>query len=70
MAKISQQLSFTFRIGVDQKGQFAKVTVQIDEIDTELPIKEQLEKVDGALDKVWAYIKKKVDAQIDEVLDN
>ena len=67
MAKISQGLSFTFRVG-QASNQYCKVNIEISEIDTDLPLDEQIKKVDDTLDVVWNHMRERIDNQIDEVL--
>jgi len=67
MAKVSQSLSFTFRVG-QASNQYCKVNIEISEIDTELPLDEQIKKVDDTLDVVWNHMRERIDTQIDEVL--
>jgi len=69
MAKVSVHLGFTFRIGDLSTNQYGRMDLSVDQIDTELPIDKQLEESKQAADQVWEYVKGKVDAQIDEVLD-
>ena len=67
MAKISQSLSFTFRVG-QASNQYCKVNLEVSEIDTELPLDAQLEKVDNTLDVIWNHMRDRIDNQIEEVL--
>ena len=67
MAQISQGLSFTFRVG-QASNQYCKVNIEVSEIDTELPLDEQIKKVDDTLDVVWNHMRERIDNQIDEVL--
>ena len=67
MAKISQSLSFTFRVG-QSSNQYCKVNLEVSEIDTELPMDAQLEKVDNTLDVIWKHMRDRIDTQIEEVL--
>ena len=69
MAKVSVHLGFTFRVGDLSTNQYGRMDLSVDQIDTELPIDKQLEESKQAADQVWEYVKGKVDAQIDEVLD-
>ena len=69
MAKVSVHLGFTFRVGDLATNQYGRMDLSIDQIDTELPIDKQLEESQQAADQVWEYVKGKIDAQIDEVLD-
>tara|TARA_R100000742_G_C4205052_1_gene33047 strand:+ start:194 stop:412 length:219 start_codon:yes stop_codon:yes gene_type:complete len=69
MAKVSRKLGFTFRVGALDLNQYARVDLSIDQIDTELPIKPQVE---AALetDKIIAeIIQERVDATIEDILD-
>ena len=65
MAKCSQHLGFTWTIGPNR--QYCKVDIEVSEIDTDIPLDEQLKKVDGTLDGVWKYILKRMDAEVEEV---
>ena len=67
MAKISQSLSFTFRVG-QASNQYCKVNLEVSEIDTELPLDAQLEKVDNTLDVIWQHMRDRIDNQIEDVL--
>ena len=67
MAKISQGLSFTFRVG-QASNQYCKVNIEVSEIDTDLPLDEQIKKVDDTLDVIWNHMRERIDNQIDEVL--
>ena len=69
MAKVSMHLGFTFRVGELSTNQYGRIDLSIDQIDTELPIKQQLEESKNASEQVWNFIKTKVDSNIDEVLD-
>ena len=69
MAKVSVHLGFTFRIGDLSTNQYGRMDLSVDQIDTELPIDKQLEESKQAAEQVWAFVKGKLDTQIDEVLD-
>ena len=69
MAKISMHLGFTFRVGDLQTNQYGRIDLSVDQIDTELPIQQQLEESKEAADQVWTFIKERVDHDIDEMLD-
>ncbi len=69
MAKISEHLGFTFRVGPLEQNQYGRVDLTIDQIDTELPVKPQLEEADKVADIVFEFLKGKVDAQIENMLD-
>tara|TARA_R100001082_G_scaffold63104_1_gene35370 strand:- start:166 stop:384 length:219 start_codon:yes stop_codon:yes gene_type:complete len=69
MAKIAVHLGFTFRVGPLDTNQYGRVDLTADEIDVSLPLEPQLEEIGGAVDKVWEYVRTKVDAQVDEMID-
>ena len=69
MAKVSMHLGFTFRVGDLSTNQYGRIDLSVDQIDTELPIDKQLEGSKNAAEQVWKFIKTKVDANIDEMLD-
>tara|TARA_Y100001938_G_C7922900_1_gene345404 strand:+ start:287 stop:505 length:219 start_codon:yes stop_codon:yes gene_type:complete len=69
MAKVSAHVGFTFRIGDLDLNQYGRVDVNINDIDTELPIDTQLEEAQDTVDKVFAIVKSKVDTQVDDMLD-
>ena len=70
MAKVSVHLGFTFRVGDLATNQYGRVDLTYDQIDTEIPLKPQLDAADDIADVVWKTLKDKVDSQIDEMLDN
>ena len=69
MAKVSMHLGFTFRVGELSTNQYGRIDLSVDQIDTELPIEQQLEESKDAAEQVWTFIKTKVDSNIDEMLD-
>jgi len=69
MAKVSMHLGFTFRVGDLSTNQYGRIDYSIDQIDTELPIDDQLENVGLVTDKVWEVLKTKVDDQLEGLLD-
>ena len=69
MPKVSAHLGFTFRVGPLDTNQYARVDLTADEIDTSAPLDLQLGEIGDAADKVWEYVKSKVDTQIDELID-
>ena len=50
-------------------NQYGRVDLNIDQIDTDLPINQQLNEAGMVADQVWHVIKGRVDSQIEEVLD-
>lgn len=70
MAKVDVHLGFTFRVGPLEQNQYGRVDLTVAQIDTALPVEPQLEESKVIADVVWAFVKDKIDAQIDEVLDS
>lgn len=69
MAKVSMHLGFTFRVGDLSTNQYGRIDLSVDQIDTGLPIGQQLEESKEAADEVWTFIKAKVDKDIENMLD-
>ena len=69
MAKVSMHLGFTFRVGDLHTNQYGRIDLSVDQIDTELPIEQQLEDSKNAAENVWNFVKESVDTRIDEILD-
>ena len=61
MAKVSMHLGFTFRVGELSTNQYGRIDLSVDQIDTGLPIEQQLEESKAAAEQVWKFIKTKVD---------
>ena len=57
------------RVGDLTLNQYGRIDLNVDQIDTELPIDEQLAEVGVTTDNVWKYLKNKIDSQMEEVLD-
>ena len=70
MAKVSMHLGFTFRVGDLSTNQYGRIDLSIDQIDTELPLDEQLADAGNTADQVWDVIKTKVDSQVEGLLDD
>ena len=70
MAKVSLHLGFTFSGGPLDTNQYGRIDLTVDQIDTDLPIEAQLTEAGTASDKIYGFIKEKIDSQIDEVLDS
>ena len=62
-------LGFTFRVGDLATNQYGRIDLSIDQIDTELPLDEQLAEAGYTADQVWDVIKTKVDSQVDGLVD-
>ena len=69
MSKVCVHLGFTFRVGDLASNQYGRVDLSIDQIDTTLPVNQQIDEAGMVADQVWHVLKNRVDAQIDEVLD-
>ena len=69
MAKVSVHLGFTFRVGDLSTNQYGRVDLNIDQIDTTLPISQQIDEAGMVADQIWDVVKGRVDQQIEGVLD-
>ena len=69
MAKIDIHLGFTFRVGDINTNQYSRVDVTINDVDTDLPVEEQLDKSKETIDKVWEEVRSQVDSKVDAILD-
>ena len=69
MAKVSMHLGFTFRVGDLSTNQYGRIDLSFDQIDTELPLEEQLADAGNTADQVWDVLKTKIDSQVDGLLD-
>ena len=69
MAKVSMHLGFTFRVGDLSTNQYGRIDMNIDQIDTELPLDEQLDDSKRTADGIWKYIRGSIDTKIDDMLD-
>ena len=69
MAKVSMHLGFTFRIGELSTNQYARVDLNVDQIDTEVPVDTQLAEVKDTAAKIWDFIQVEVYNKIEAVLD-
>ena len=67
MPKISQSLGFTFRVGDPASNQYAKINVEISEVDTALPVEPQLAEAKQALNEVWKFIMSGVDKEVQKI---
>jgi len=70
MPKISAHIGFTFRVGPLDRNQYGRVDLTVDQVDTDLPLEPQLAESTTVADSIWEFIKKKVDTQIEEMLDD
>tara|TARA_R110000824_G_scaffold156873_3_gene330075 strand:+ start:1329 stop:1550 length:222 start_codon:yes stop_codon:yes gene_type:complete len=70
MAKVSMHLGFTFRVGDLSTNQYGRIDMNVDQIDTELPLDQQLDDSKRTADGIWKYIRESVDTKIDNILDD
>ena len=68
MAKVGVKLGFTFRVGPLDTNQYARMDMEVHDIDTELPIDEQLKEAGLTIDKAYTVIHDKGDEEIKNVL--
>ena len=69
MAKVSMHLGFTFRVGYLATNQYGRIDMNIDQIDTELPLDGQLEDSKRTADGIWKYMRESIDTKIDDMLN-
>ena len=69
MAKIDVHLGFTFKVGNANSNQYSRVDVTICDVDSDLPIEDQLDKSKETIDKVWEEVRSQVDSKVDVILD-
>jgi|TARA_R100001530_G_scaffold122673_1_gene90391 hypothetical protein len=67
MAKIGVKLGFTFRVGPLDTNQYARMDMEIHDLDTEISIEEQLEEAGLTIDKAYQVVHDKVDNGIREI---
>ena len=70
IAKVIVHLGFTFRVGPLDTNQYSRIDVDVRDIDTELPITEQLGQTEQAIEDVWKVVRQNVDEKIEGILDN
>ena len=69
MAKVSMHLGFTFRVGDLSTNQYGRIDINIDQIDTEVPLDEQLDNSKRTADGIWKYMRGSIDTKIDDMLN-
>ncbi len=69
MAKVSMHLGFTFRVGDLATNQYGRIDMNIDQIDTELPLDGQLEDSKRTADEIWKHMRGSIDTKIDDMLN-
>ena len=69
MAKVSMHLGFTFRVGDLSTNQYGRIDMNVDQIDTELPLDQQLEDSKRTADNVWKYLRESIDTKSDDMLN-
>lgn len=68
MAKVDVEFSLTIKMD-NTPVQYSKVGVKVSEINTEVPIKPQLEGTKKAVDEVWKYVFEEVYKQAEQVME-
>ena len=56
MSKVSVHLGFTFRVGDLASNQYGRVDLSIDQIDTTLPVNQQIDEAGMVADQVLSLI--------------
>ena len=56
-------IGFTFRVCPLDQNQYGRIDLTLDQIDTELPIQDQLTEAETVSDEVYKFLKKKVDGE-------
>ena len=70
MTKVSMHLGFTFRVGDLSTNQYGRIDMNVDQIDTELPLDKQLNDSKRTADGIWKYMRESIDTKIDDILDD
>jgi len=66
MSTVSQEMSATFKM---PNGQWAKIVLNIDGVDTEQDIETQIREANVALDQIYGTMKNRLETQVREALD-
>ena len=69
MAKISMHLGFTFSVGDLSTNQYGRIDMSIDQIDTDLPLKPQLDDTKDKAEEIWKVLRGQVDEKIGDMID-
>ena len=69
MAKIGVKLGFTYRVGDLNNNQYGRIDLDIHDIDTDLPLDEQLTKSKDYANKIFETVKEQVDTNLDKILE-
>ena len=69
MAKVSQSIVLTFRVGNVSDNHYAKIGIDISEIDTGLPLEPQLAEVDTAIQAVWEKAKSQMGTEVKKIYE-
>jgi hypothetical protein len=68
MAKVGLKLGFTFRVGPLDRNQYARMDMEIHDLDTELAMDKQLEEAGLTIDKAYQVVHDKVNNEIRNIL--
>ncbi len=66
MTEINHSYSYTFKPGNDQ---WVKINIEVIGIDVNSPLRDQLEAIDETVAGTWAFLRGKIDAQMEDILD-
>ena len=69
MAKIGVKLGFNYKVGNINNNQYGRIDLDIHDIDTDLPLDEQLNKSKEYADKIFETVKEQVDTNLDKILE-
>lgn len=64
MSKVGAEISVTLRIGGPTNNEYVKMRVSIDEVDTEQPVQDQLDRAFGALDPMFKSLNDSLEERI------
>ena len=67
MSKVSQAFSLTFKVG-PKRDQWAKINLEVTEIDTEQPIEDQLRNIDDVVQRTWEFLRNKLVREVEEIM--
>ena len=62
------KFSHLYKLSINHKGHWITNEITLHEIDTDIPIEEQLEKLDGPITMTSQYLLSKLDANLENTL--
>ena len=63
------KFSHTLRLAVNHKGHWITNDITLHELDTEIPMAEQLSNIDDSVSMTFDYMKNRLDTQLGEVME-